>query len=170
MQGPPVITLYNGFAPGFPSLGCWLHGGGRRQEEGGAALAKLGRALLRPLQVDVRIVVCEQVNVFPSLAFLNPTEMHSYIRFGIRPLLYGVLRREFLNPREFGICANTQCREFFEVERAGQRFRDEECSRRQRQRDYWQLCGKRVRQERLGAQTKRRAVKLPRPNPPGPVI
>ncbi len=94
-----------------------------------AALAKSGPDLLLPPQVDARIVICELVNMFPSLAFPNPPEMHSYIRFGIRPLLYGILRREFLQSRDLGDCANTQCRAFFEVERAGQRFCDEGCSR-----------------------------------------
>ncbi|MGB8031793.1 MAG: hypothetical protein WCF30_19235, partial [Terracidiphilus sp.] len=114
-----------------------------------AALAKSGPDLLLPPQLDARIVICELVNVFPSLAFPNPPEMHSYIRFGIRPLLYSILRREFFQTRDVGVCANTQCRAFFEVERAGQRFCDDECSRSQRQRDYWKNRGKRVRKKRL---------------------
>jgi hypothetical protein len=83
--------------------------------------------------VDAQIAICELVNMFPALAFPNPSEMHSYIRFGIRPLLYSVLRREFLQPRDVGICANTQCRDFFDIERAGQQYCNEVCSRRQRQ-------------------------------------
>jgi hypothetical protein len=115
------------------------------------ALAESGRDLLLPPQVDARIVLSELVNVFPLIAFPNPSEMHSYIRFGIRPLLYSILRREFLQPRDVGVCANTQCRAFFEVERAGQLFCDDQCSRTQRQRNYWQVRGKKVRKERLGA-------------------
>ena len=121
-----------------------------------AGLAKSGRDLLLPPQLDARIVICELVNVFASLAFPNPAEMHSYIRFGIRPLLYSVIRREFLQPRDLGICANTQCRDFFEVERAGQRYCDDECSRSQRQRDYWKNRGKKVRKKRLAARSKGR--------------
>ena len=115
-----------------------------------AALAKSGPDLVLPPQLDARIVLCELVNVFPSLAFPNPPEMHSYIRFGIRPLLYSILRREFFQTRDVGVCANTQCRAFFEVERAGQRFCDDECSRSQRQRDYWKNRGKRARKEKIG--------------------
>jgi hypothetical protein len=113
-----------------------------------AALARSGPDLFLPPQVDARIIICELVNVFPSLAFPNPPEMHSYILFGIRPLLYSVLRREFLHPRDVCICANTQCRAFFEVERAGQRYCDEECSRHQRQREYWKEHGEAVRKKR----------------------
>jgi hypothetical protein len=124
-----------------------------------AALAKSGPDLLLPPQVDARIVLCELVNVFPSLAFPNPTEMHSYIRFGIRPLLYSLLRREFLQPRDVEICANTQCRDFFEVERAGQRYCNDQCSRSQRQRDYWQSRGKKARKKRLTTRSKGRNLK-----------
>jgi len=124
-----------------------------------AALAKAVRDPILPRQFDARIVLCELVNVFPSLAFPNPLEMHSYIRFGIRPLLYSILRREFLNPRDVGVCANTQCRAFFEVERAGQRFCDEVCSRCQRQREYWQNQGKTVRKKRLAGRNKGRNLK-----------
>jgi len=132
-----------------------------------AALAKSGRDLLLPPQLDARIVLCELVNVFHSLAFPNPPRMHSYICFGIRPLLYSVIRREFLQPRDVGICANTQCRDFFEVERAGQRYCDEKCSRSQRQREYWQDHGKTARRKRLAARSKNRTLKPPPDEFPG---
>ena len=48
--------------------------------------------------------------------------MHSSIKYGIRPLLYSILRRQFINPRGFAFCANTECRNFFNIERAGQQF------------------------------------------------
>ena len=118
------------------------------------ALAQSRRDVLLPPQVDARIAICEILNAFPSFAFPNPLEMHSYLLFGIRPLLYSVLRREFLQPREIDVCANSFCREFFEIERAGQRFCDEICSRQQRQREYWQANGKTLRRKRLKAQEK----------------
>jgi len=124
-----------------------------------AALAKSGPDRFLPPQVAARIVICELVNVFSSLALPNPPEMHSYIRFGIRPLLYSILRREFLQPRDLVVCANTQCRDFFEVERAGQRYCNDECSRRQRQREYWQVHGKTARKERLALRSKGRMRK-----------
>ena len=135
-----------------------------------AALAKSSPDRFLPPQLDARIVICELVNVFPSLVFPNPPEMHSYIRFGIRPLLYSLLKREFLHPRDVAICANTHCRAIFEVERAHQRFCDDECSRHERQREYWQNRGKTVRRGRLDAQSKRRDVKLARPASPGRAI
>jgi hypothetical protein len=132
-----------------------------------AARAKSGPDLLLPPQVDARMVLCELVNVFPSLAFPNSTEMHSYIRFGIRPLLYSLLRREFLQPRDVEICANTQCRDFFEVERAGQLYCNDQCSRSQRQREYWQVRGKTARRERLALRSKGRNLKPPAAEFPG---
>lgn len=89
------------------------------------------------------------MNVFPSLAFPNPAQMYSYLSFGIRPLLYSVLKREFFQPHDVGICANTQCRDFFEVERTRQRYCTSQCSRKQRQREYWEVRGKKAREERL---------------------
>ncbi len=115
-------------------------------------LARANRNALLPPQLDARIVICEIVNAFPSFVFPNAAEMHSYIRFGIRPLLYTVLRREFLQTREIGVCANSHCREFFEIERGGQRFCDEICSRRQRQREYWETSGKTLRKKKLDSQ------------------
>jgi hypothetical protein len=109
--------------------------------------------LLRPT-LDARIVVCELLNVFRSTVFPNPLEMHSNIKYGVRPLLYSILRREFLHPRDLGVCANTQCREFFEIERAGQQFCTPECSLRQRQREYWAKRGKRLRKKRLKKRNK----------------
>ena len=111
-------------------------------------IAKAGRDRLLPPQLDARIVLCELINVFPMRVFPNTAEMLAYIRFGIRPLLYSVLRREFLQGREIGVCANTQCRSFFEVERAGQQFCDDVCSRQQRQRIYWKKQGKERRKIR----------------------
>ena len=124
-----------------------------------AALAKSGPDRLLPPQVGARIVLCELVNVFRPIAFPNPAEMHSYLRFGIRPLLYNIVRREFLQPRDVEVCANTQCRDFFEVERVGQRFCDEVCSRQHRQREYWKDRGKTARRERLTARSKVRKLK-----------
>lgn len=107
--------------------------------------------LLPPI-IDARIVLCELLNTFRPSVYPNPPEFHSAIRYGIRPLLYSILRREFLYPREVGVCANERCLEFFEIERAGQEYCSEDCSRRQRQRSYWESGGKKRREERLQAQ------------------
>ncbi|MFZ0517923.1 MAG: hypothetical protein WBF45_17340 [Acidobacteriaceae bacterium] len=106
--------------------------------------------------VDGRIVICELLNSFPSTVFPNPVEMHSSIRFGIRPLLYSILRRQFINPRGFGFCANTECRNFFNIERAGQQFCSSACSLHHRQRIYWQEHGKKLRTKRTANARKMR--------------
>ena len=104
---------------------------------------------LLPQNLDARIVICELINMFPSLAFPNPPELNSSILYGIRPLLYAILRREFLNHRATANCANSQCRDFFEVEREGQEFCGPLCSRQERQREYWNKRGKKLRSKRL---------------------
>jgi hypothetical protein len=102
--------------------------------------------------LDARIVICELLNTFRSKDFPNPLALHSSIWYGIRPQLYSLLRRQFRFPRDFSICANTQCRDFFNIERAGQKFCSAECSQKQRQRDYWKKCGKKLRTERSNRQ------------------
>jgi hypothetical protein len=101
-----------------------------------------------PAEVDGRVVLCELLNSFRSTVFPNPLEMHSSIKFGIRPLLYSILRQQFIYPRGFSICPNSECRNFFNIERAGQQFCSPECSLHQRQRDYWQNRGKKLRKKR----------------------
>jgi hypothetical protein len=99
--------------------------------------------------IDGRIVICDLLNTFRPIVFPNVVEFHSSIRYGIRPLLYSILRREFLYSRDVAVCANSQCRDFFEIERAGQCFCSDECSRHQRQREYWKKRGKKLREKRL---------------------
>lgn len=116
-------------------------------------LATSSRSILVSPKVDARIVIAELVNMFPSLVFPNRLEMHSHIRFGIRPLLYSIVRKEFLSPPEIRVCLNTQCRSFFRVERAGQLFCDDICSRQHRQREYWKDKGAGLRKKRLAKPT-----------------
>jgi len=104
---------------------------------------------LLPPQIDARIVVCELLNTFPARAFPNPLELNASIRYGIRPLLYALLTRETFQMHETGVCANVQCRKFFEIKRGAQRFCEPDCSRRQRQREYWMNRGKKLRTKRL---------------------
>jgi hypothetical protein len=121
-------------------------------------LASAGRDALLPSTLDSRIVICELLNSFRGAVFPNPIEMHGSIRYGIRPLLYSILKRQFLAPRDFAVCANTQCRDFFNVERGGQQFCSEDCSRRQRQRLYWKKRGKKLRKVRSKRQRKTRSA------------
>ena len=112
-------------------------------------------SLLSPT-VDGRIVICELLNSFRGMSFPNPLEMYGGIKYGIRPLLYSILRRQFFAPREFAACANTQCRDFFNIERAGQQFCSPECSQQQRQRTYWKKRGKKLRKKRLIGKRKKK--------------
>jgi hypothetical protein len=66
---------------------------------------------------------------------------------------YSILRREFLQPRNIGVCVNTRCRDFFEIDLTGQRSCDDIRSRQQRQRDYSQVQGKARRKTSLKQQT-----------------
>jgi len=120
------------------------------------ALSNSPRDLFVADYVVGRIVVCELLNSFPSIVFPNPLEMHSSIKYGIRPLLYSILRRQFINPRGFGFCANTACRNFFNIERAGQQFCCSECSLHHRQRVYWQERGQKLRKKRSSQARKMR--------------
>jgi hypothetical protein len=100
-------------------------------------------------------VICELLNAFRPLVYRwrdRPIEgPHWDVRYGIRPVLYFILSREYVTGDGVAVCANSQCRELFEIERAGERFCTAECSRRQRQREYWEKRGSRMREKRLRA-------------------
>lgn len=119
------------------------------------ALSSGAPDLILPKQLDGRVVICELLNSFPSTVFPNVSELHSSIKYGIRPLLYSLLRHQFLYPRGFAVCANAECRNFFNIERAGQKFCSPECSIHHRQRVYWQKQGRKLRKKR---NAKRRKV------------
>jgi hypothetical protein len=99
-------------------------------------------------------VVCELVNAFsPQVSVWGgntPVEAPDWdLTCGIRPVLYYILRREYLQQANgVGICQNTECRDLFELERSGQEFCGDVCSRLQRQREYWRKSGKKLRQRR----------------------
>ena len=97
-------------------------------------------------------VICELVNAFRPVVYLwgdNPVEAPERdLTGGIRPILYYILRREYLHAG-VGVCRNAQCLEVFDIERAGQEFCSDSCSRLQRQREYWQERGKKIRQRRI---------------------
>jgi len=102
--------------------------------------------------------ICEVVNAFSSLVYpwgKTPIEApHWDLTCGIRPVLYYILRREYLlKTRSIAICRNTACRQLFEIERFGQEFCSEECSRLQRQREYWKKRGKTLRKRRSKGET-----------------
>ncbi len=67
--------------------------------------------------------------------------------FGVRPVLYHLLRLEYLRT---GVqrCVNEFCRQFFLRDREGQHYCSEECSRKHRQREYWKTSGSKLRRKR----------------------
>jgi hypothetical protein len=98
-------------------------------------------------------VLCELVNAFSLRVSLwgdTPVEAPDWdlTCSGIRPVLYYMLRREYLQASGIAICRNTECRDVFEIERSGQEFCGDACSRLQRQREYWQRAGKKLRKRR----------------------
>lgn len=106
--------------------------------------------------------ICELVNAFSSSVYPwgnTPIEAPNWdLTGGIRPVLYYILRREYLlKARSIGICRNTDCRHLFEIERFGQEFCSDECSRLQRQRDYWKKRGKKLRKRRANIRKTRRS-------------
>lgn len=113
----------------------------------------VGEALLMSPTRASHNVICELVNAFGPIVYLwgdAPVEApHWDLTCGIRPILYYILRREYLQGGGIGICRNTECRDLFEIERFGQEFCGDVCSRLQRQREYWQNRGKKMRKQRL---------------------
>lgn len=99
-----------------------------------------------------QLVICDLINAFPSLVYpwggTAVEAPHWDLTGGIRPLLYYVLKLEHLQASGIAVCDNKDCRELFEIERAGQRFCGAECSQRQRQREYWASRGKKLRNRR----------------------
>lgn len=98
------------------------------------------------------LLLCELVNAFAPVVYPwgdVPVEAPGLdLTGGIRPILYYILRREYLQRGGVAICRNTDCRALFEIERAGQEFCGEECSRLHRQREYWRTRGKKLRKRK----------------------
>jgi hypothetical protein len=79
-------------------------------------------------------------------------ELPAYDPAGILPVLYFMLRQDYVRGKIIAMCARPSCGAFFAVKRFGQRFCSARCSRLQRQREYWQRTGKQARRERLREQ------------------
>lgn len=110
-------------------------------------------------------VICELVNAFPALVQTWGETVveapHWDLSCGIRPVLYHLLRREYLSKSGIAVCRNASCRSLFEIERSEQHYCSDICSRKQRQREYWETTGKNLRdlrrlQNRKPALTKQR--------------
>jgi hypothetical protein len=109
--------------------------------------------------------ICSLLNAFPpevqysGAAYEGAAWAHKTL--GVRPPLYYILRQEYLRRGGVLLCANVLCNRFFTVERGGQTFCTEECSRKQRQREYWASHGAALRRKR---QAKERAKSRSRRN------
>lgn len=97
-------------------------------------------------------VVCALLNAFCPVLYLwgdkaiegpNPD-----LAYGLRPVLYHLLRREYLLAGGIAVCGHRDCRKVFELERSGQHFCSAKCSQYQRQREYWAKRGKKLRGQR----------------------
>ena len=103
--------------------------------------------------IDGHSVICELVNAFAPVVYPwgnSPVEAPAWdLAGGVRPVLYYLLRREYLTGRGIALCRNSDCRSVFELERSGQEFCCEKCSRLQRQREYWSIRGKKLRKTRI---------------------
>ena len=106
-----------------------------------------------PPKYFAQFVICELLNVFPPRVS-TPDHYHYSLWFGIRPVLYAILSREFQSNREVELCANPKCRAYFTVERKGQKCCTAECSRQHRQREYWGEYGKALRKKRINKKAK----------------
>jgi hypothetical protein len=115
-------------------------------------------------------VICELVNAFNPLVYPwgnTPVEAPGLdLTGGIRPVLYYMLRREYLHAGGIGICRNTECRDLFEIERSGSEFCGDVCSRLQRQREYWRNRGKKMRKRRLKTGDRRATIVSGNPTEP----
>lgn len=69
-------------------------------------------------------------------------------RRGILPQLHFMFRQEILREQGVRMCALGECGKLFPLERYGQRFCSDTCSRLQRQRDYYWRRGKKLRRKR----------------------
>ena len=109
----------------------------------------------RPRAHDVgHAVLCKLINTFRT-EVLNNYDDHpvdalpqSSLRFGIRPALYMILKKEYLGRGGAMICGNDRCGQFFVSERVGQRYCSAGCSQQYRQRVYWIRTGAKKRKRR----------------------
>jgi hypothetical protein len=127
---------------------------------GGIEIGAFLRGVRSPLIKDFgRQALCLLLNSFPPTleVFLGRlAELPKYERAGIRSVLYWMLRNDSLHGFGTQICHNPKCGKFFAVERSGQPFCSQDCSRRERQRLYWNEKGLLRRKKRLASKKRKR--------------
>ncbi len=109
--------------------------------------------LTRPYRA-AHLVLCHLINAFDTRieCFQGDRAVealpYAAVRFGIRPVLYIILKHIYLGSAGVQVCANDRCRRFFESKRGGQRYCLPECSQQFRQREYWATSGSKRRKLR----------------------
>jgi len=102
-------------------------------------------------QEELRLVVTTVLNAFPPLlAWGSEIVQHpgADLIFGIRPLIYHMIREDLLTQTEIRLCRNKSCGRFFRANRRDQTCCSPECSERVRFRKYYETKRKPQRQAR----------------------
>ncbi|HQR65847.1 MAG TPA: hypothetical protein PLB02_00435 [Thermoanaerobaculia bacterium] len=121
---------------------------------------------LSQLVREAHEMVCGEFNriKFHLVPFLDSTKKQWRLTVlprvwshGILPALYLMLREDYIRGRRLGICGRLKCSSAFVIKRLGQRYCSDDCSRRQRQYDYYQSKGKFTRKKLRDARRKKNA-------------
>lgn len=106
-------------------------------------------------QSILRNVVATILNAFPPLLEWDFSGMFQNsgadLIFGIRPLIYHMIREDLLAKNEIRICRNKSCRKPFRADRRDQICCTPECSERVRSQKYYETKRKPERQARSAA-------------------
>jgi hypothetical protein len=128
-----------------------------------SSLVSAGTVALSRSEVTLRLAreahetICDYLNrnIFHLVPFFDSTAkvwrtalLPNVSSHGIRPALYLMLREDYARGRQLGICGRQKCASAFLVKRLGQRYCCDDCSRKQRQKDYYQRKGKFTRRKR----------------------
>jgi hypothetical protein len=106
----------------------------------------------------LRLVVTTILNAFPPLLTWNSSGMAQHsgadLIFGIRPLIYHMVREDLLSGNEIRLCRNKSCGQFFRAERRDQTCCTPDCSERVRYQKYYENKRKPARQAARAARSR----------------
>lgn len=112
-------------------------------------------------QSELRSVVSTILNAFPPLLEWNDSELYQHpgadLIFGIRPLIYHMIREDLLAGNEIRICRYKSCGKSFRADRRDQTCCTDLCSERVRSQKYYETKRKPERQAR-GAANKQQST------------
>jgi hypothetical protein len=105
-------------------------------------------------------IICAILNGFP--VHIRRWQGHSIelphedLTFGIRPVLYHLLRRDYLSEVHIALCPRADCEQkWFIQSRPGQMFCTEKCERKKRQREYYIRKGREKKRDYYREKRKR---------------